>query len=62
MKIKTITFERRRSGLVRGSYSYRVQKVTDTVAYSPGDELDQTQVEDLCEQDAWRVTIVKGGK
>lgn len=40
-------------------YRYRVEKVQESVVYHPGDLLESKQVEELCEKDNWRVTVVK---
>jgi hypothetical protein len=55
MKTKTITF-----GFIHklGKDYYDVQKVTDSVRFHPGDKLTSGQVEDLCIDRNWRVTIV----
>ena len=52
MKIKTIT-------LIQppGSVSYKVEKVTDSTEYRPGQVLDRNEVEGLCLSKAWKVTI-----
>lgn len=37
---------------------YRVEQANNTVAYAPGEYLNKKAVEDLCEANAWDITIV----
>lgn len=36
---------------------YRVERVTDSVDYKPGDMLTKEAVKELCDKAAWKVTI-----
>lgn len=36
---------------------YRVERITDSVLFSPRDELSRDIVADLCENGAWKVII-----
>lgn len=38
--------------------SYRVVKVTDSIEYSPRQELTRLQVKELCEAGGWKVIVV----
>jgi hypothetical protein len=39
--------------------SFRVEKVINSVRYLPGQYLTEVQVEDLCEDEEWKVTVDK---
>jgi hypothetical protein len=39
-------------------HDYRVEKVTDSIEFTPGDMLPREQVEVLCNSPRWKVTIV----
>jgi hypothetical protein len=38
--------------------AYRVEQVTDSVEFAPGQLLDKEEVKELCSSSKWRVTIV----
>ena len=38
--------------------SWTVEKVTDSLMYSPGEILCKSEVKDLCEIAQWKVTII----
>ncbi len=38
---------------------FTVEKVTDSVSYLPGQNLSMEEVQDLCQNTAWKVTIQK---
>lgn len=52
MKAKTICLK---AMMLDGSYL--ITKVTDSVEYTPGNNLKKKEVEELCANRNWRVTI-----
>jgi hypothetical protein len=63
MKIKTIIL---RAGFAhfdkpetKEGKGYQVQRVTDSIQYTPGDILTRRDVESLCESNQWKVTVEK---
>ena len=58
MKIKTITLT---AGWghkdERDATGYRVEQVTDSLAFTPGDIISRAQAKDLCDVTDWKVTI-----
>jgi hypothetical protein len=57
MKDPTITLSYRVS--MEDKEYWTVEKITDSVAYHPGQSLDKKTVKDLCEIGIWKVTIVR---
>jgi hypothetical protein len=59
MKMKTIVLSIKDAvdGRANGR-QYRVEKVTDSVQYSPRDILTKSEVENLCNNQHWKVTIL----
>jgi hypothetical protein len=45
-----------------GKDYYVIEKVTDSVRFHPGDYLNSGQVEDLCVDQNWKVTILRSPK
>jgi hypothetical protein len=41
---------------------WRITKVTDSIEFSPGDEIDKETVERLANDEGWKVTITPTGK
>lgn len=39
-------------------HKYRVERVTDSTDYAPGEFLGKASVDDLCAASSWKVTIV----
>lgn len=37
---------------------YRVEQITDSIEYSPGQLLEKAEVESLCASRDWKVTVV----
>jgi hypothetical protein len=65
MKTKTITLTKIQRADFDGdqrkyvTYSvYRVEQVTNSIDYSPAEELRPQVVEELCKLDDWKVTIL----
>jgi hypothetical protein len=67
VKLKTITLSVRRFPDPRSNTPgaqvsvYRCKQITDSVDYSPGEELTKKQVEELCASPGWKVTQVRAG-
>jgi hypothetical protein len=60
-KTATITltyFERFGGGSNDAPDQYRVEKITDSTAFSPGQWLEKRKVTDLCLSKVWKVTIL----
>lgn len=66
MKIRTLTvsfphYDDSKDGgqaRVNAPRVYRVEKVTESVIFSPLQQLSKQQVEELCNLDTWKVTVV----
>ena len=58
MKTKTIKLlDNNRSS---GKLHYKIEQITDSVEYRPGEWLDKATVEGLCNSADWKVTIIAG--
>jgi len=58
-KIKTITLTSGWTNNVVGECNhYRIERLTDTVEYTPGQLLHKNEVQSLCANRQWKVTIV----
>lgn len=59
MKVKTITLSYPHANPSAGHNArYRVEKVTDSVGYDPGQYLLKSEVADLCDNRRWKVTVI----
>ena len=54
VKIKTITLSKDPS-----ETEYQVEKVTDSIEFTPGSYMNPADVQRLCDDELWKVTIVK---
>lgn len=61
MKIKTITLSYPHSDPedeTRRNFRFRVERITDSVEFGPGDFLKKKQVDELCASAQWKVTSI----
>lgn len=54
MKIKTLTLSKDTS-----EDDYLVEKITDSIDYTPGSYLPPLTVKELCEAEDWKVIVTK---
>lgn len=53
-KIKTITLSKDPS-----ETAYRVERITDSIDFTPGTFVEAAIVQGLCDAEDWKVTVVK---
>jgi hypothetical protein len=58
MKVKTIKLTDSGRSMPGQHLRYKIEQITDSVEFTPGQWLDKSTVEGLCRATDWKVTIV----